>query len=33
MDFFKKNWVQLSYDYGKVIPSGTTQRKVCQDMK
>jgi hypothetical protein len=23
------NWVQLSYDFGKVVTSGTTQRKVC----
>jgi hypothetical protein len=23
------NWVQLSYDFAKVVPSGTTQGKVC----
>jgi hypothetical protein len=29
MEFFKKNWVQLSCDFGKVVLSGTTQGKVC----
>jgi hypothetical protein len=30
MDFIFKNGVQFSCDFGKVVPSGTTQRKVCQ---
>jgi hypothetical protein len=25
MEFYFFNWVQLSYDFGKVVPSGTTQ--------
>jgi len=24
MEFYFLNWVQLSYDFGKVVPSGTT---------
>jgi hypothetical protein len=28
MEFYFKNWVQLSYDFGKMVPSGTTQGKV-----
>jgi hypothetical protein len=29
MEFYFKNWVQLSYDFGKVVLSVTTQGKVC----
>jgi hypothetical protein len=29
MEFYFLNWVQLSCDFGKVVPSGTTQGKVC----
>jgi len=29
MEFYFLNWVQLSYDVGKVVPSGTIQGKVC----
>jgi hypothetical protein len=32
MKFYFLNWVQLSYDFGKVVPSGTTQGKVCRFM-
>jgi hypothetical protein len=28
MEFYFKNWVQLSYYFGKVVPSVTTQGKV-----
>jgi len=28
MEFYFLNWVQLSYDFGKVVPSGTIQGKV-----
>jgi hypothetical protein len=27
--FYFLNWVQLSYDFGNVVPSDNTQRKVC----
>jgi hypothetical protein len=27
--FIFLNWVQLSYDFGNVVPNGTTQGKVC----
>jgi hypothetical protein len=30
MEFYFFNWVQVSYDFGKVVPSGTTQGKVCR---
>jgi hypothetical protein len=30
MELYFLNWVQLPYDFGKVVPSGTTQGKVCQ---
>ncbi len=30
MEFYCFNWVQLSCDFGKVVPSGTTQGKVCR---
>jgi hypothetical protein len=30
MKFYLLNWVQLSCDFGKVVPSGTTQGKVCR---
>jgi len=30
MEFYFKNWVQLSCDFVKVAPSGTTQGKVCR---
>jgi hypothetical protein len=30
MEFYFLNWVQLSCDFGKVIPNGTTQGKVYQ---
>jgi hypothetical protein len=29
MEIYFLNWVQLSCDFGKVVPSGTTQGKVC----
>ncbi len=29
MKFYFLNWVQLSYYFGKVVPSGSTQGKVC----
>jgi hypothetical protein len=29
MKLFLKNWVQLSCDFGKVVPNSTTQGKVC----
>jgi hypothetical protein len=29
MKFYFLNWVQFSCDFGKVVPSGTTQGKVC----
>jgi hypothetical protein len=29
MKFYLLNWVQFSCDFGKVVPSGTTQGKVC----
>jgi hypothetical protein len=29
MEFYFLNWIQLSYDFGKVVPSGITQGKVC----
>jgi hypothetical protein len=32
MEFYFLNWVQLSYDLGKVVFSGTTQGKVCYKM-
>jgi len=28
MEFYFLNWVQLSCDFGKVVPSGTTPRQV-----
>ncbi len=33
MDFYFLNWVQLSYDFGKVVPSSTTQGKVSYTIK
>jgi hypothetical protein len=30
MQFYLLNWVQLSCDFGKVVPSRTTQGKACQ---
>ncbi len=30
MEFYFLNWVQLSCDFGKVVPSGTTQGKNCR---
>jgi hypothetical protein len=31
MEFYILNWVQLSYDLSKVVPSGTTQGKgMCE---
>jgi hypothetical protein len=30
MEFYFKNWVQLSYDFGKVVFSGNPQGKVCK---
>jgi hypothetical protein len=29
MKFYFLNWIQLSYDFGKVVRSGTTQGKVA----
>ncbi len=29
MKFYFLNWVQFSCDFGKVVPSGITQGKVC----
>jgi len=29
MEFYFLNWVQFSYDFGKVVPNGTTKGKVC----
>jgi hypothetical protein len=29
MKFYSLNWVQLSYDFGKMIPSGTAQGYFC----
>ncbi len=31
--FYSLNWVQLSCDFGKVVPSGTAQGKVCHTKK
>jgi hypothetical protein len=31
MEFYILNWIQLSYDFGKVISHDTTQGKVCCD--
>jgi hypothetical protein len=29
MEFYFLNWVQLSCDFGDVVPSGNTQGKAC----
>jgi hypothetical protein len=29
MEFYLRNWVELSRDFGKVVPSGTTQGYFC----
>jgi hypothetical protein len=29
MEFYFLNWVQLSYDFGMVVPTSTTQGNVC----
>jgi len=29
VEFYFLNWVQLFYDFSKVVPSGSTQGKVC----
>jgi hypothetical protein len=33
MEFYLKNWVQLSCDFGKVVPSGTTQGYFHMDVE
>jgi len=30
MEFYFLNWVQLSCDFGMVVPTSTTQGKVCR---
>jgi hypothetical protein len=29
MEFYFLNWVQIPYDFGKVVSNGTTQGNVC----